>query len=105
QSAGKVPTTVGSPVLHHHYFYRDSAVVTFPKASRDRKGTRIVGQNKAGRGCPPPIIFTYDKYLHSCTNSPPGLPGFFSTIFPDFSKILCLTTALDYRFLNEFDLS
>jgi hypothetical protein len=39
------------PALHHHYFYRDSAVVTFPKASRlDRRATRIVGQNKAGRG-------------------------------------------------------
>ena len=45
------PTMVRLPALHHHYFYRDSAVVTFPKASRlDRRATRIVGQNKAGRG-------------------------------------------------------
>jgi hypothetical protein len=29
----------------------------YPEASRlDRKGTRIVGQNKAGIACPPPFF-------------------------------------------------
>lgn len=38
-------------------------------------------------------------------NATPGLPGLSSTIFPDFPKILYMTTTLDCRILNEFGFS